>query len=108
MEEFKKYYKFPLKYDGHGYIWTSDNRMALQSFISDNDTQTIVDILNDRVKKKCNARFEDGYIVINGYKCLLVRGWGMLTGIGAYNLKIDNAAKIQDEFANWCVNKLSH
>ena len=59
-------------------------------------------------KKFKREEFEDGYIVIDGYKCLLVRGWGMLTGIGAYNLKIDYAAKIQDEFANWCVNKLSH
>ena len=37
-----------------------------------------------------------------------IRGWGMLTGIGAYNLDIETAAKIQDDFAEYCVKMLNN
>ncbi len=107
MEEFKKYYKFPLKYDGYSYIWTNNGEMAFSSLVSDEDTQKIVNILNGILDKKCNTQYNDGYIVIDGRKCLLVRGWGMLTGVGGYNLRRSKAAEIQDEFANWCVNRLN-
>ena len=107
MGEFRKYYKFPLKYDGHSYIWTNNGKMAFNSLVSDEDTQKIVNILNGILDKKCNAQCNDGYIVIDGRKCLLVRGWGMLTGIGGYHLERNKAAEIQDEFVHWCVNRLN-
>ena len=37
-----------------------------------------------------------------------IRGWGMLTGIGAYNLPAEEAAQIQDDFANYCVQMLNN
>lgn len=36
-----------------------------------------------------------------------MRGWGYLTGGGAENLPSDEAAKIQDEFAEWVVKILN-
>lgn len=38
---------------------------------------------------------------------ILIRGWGMLTGVGGYNLSADKAAEIQDVFANYCVEMLN-
>lgn len=107
MEEFRKYYKFPLMYDGYSYIWTNNRVMAFYSFVSNEDTMKLVSILNGESSQKCNAQYKDGYIVIDGHKCLLVRGWGMLTGIGGYHLERNKAAEIQDGFANWCVNRLN-
>ena len=107
MEDFKKYYQLPLKYDGHSYIWTSNGKMAFNSFVSNEDTLKLVSILNEEISQKCNAQYSNGYIVIDGRKCLLVRGWGMLTGVGGYNLERSKAAEIQDSFANWCVNRLN-
>lgn len=38
----------------------------------------------------------------------LIRGWGMLTGVGGYNLPADKAAEIQDAFAKYCVKMLNN
>lgn len=81
--------------------------MAFNSFVSNEDTLKLVSILNEEISQKCNAQYSNGYIVIDGRKCLLVRGWGMLTGVGGYNLERSKAAEIQDGFANWCVNRLN-
>lgn len=107
MKEFEKYYQLPLKYDGHSYIWTNNGKMAFNSFVSNDDTQKLVSILNGEVSQKCNAQYNNCHIVIDGRRCLLVRGWGMLTGRGGYNLDHRKAAAIQDEFANWCVDRLN-
>jgi hypothetical protein len=39
---------------------------------------------------------------------LRVRGWGMLTGIGGHNIPPIVALKIQDDFAEHCVNMLNN
>lgn len=107
MEEFKKYYKFPLFFDGHEYVWTFDNHMALQKMVDSEVASTMVDILNGKSNKHCNAEYIDGFIVVDGVKCFLVRGWGMLTSVGGYLLNVNKAAEMQDAFAMWCVNKLN-
>ena len=37
-----------------------------------------------------------------------MRGWGMLTGVGGYNLDAEYAAKIQDEFMEYCIKTLNN
>lgn len=36
-----------------------------------------------------------------------IRGWGNLTGIGGYNFDVDKASKIQDDFRDWIIYKLT-
>ena len=36
----------------------------------------------------------------------MIRGWGNLTGVGAYNLNGDYATKIQDTLAEYIIEKL--
>lgn len=38
---------------------------------------------------------------------ITIRGWGNLTGIGAHNLPAEEAANIQDTFAEFIVDKLN-
>ena len=38
-----------------------------------------------------------------GHKLILIRGWGNLTGAGAHNLSVEEAANIQDTFADFIV-----
>lgn len=38
---------------------------------------------------------------------MTIRGWGNLTGIGGHNLPAEEAANIQDTFAEFLVNKLN-
>lgn len=46
-------------------------------------------------------------ILNNGLVFITIRGWGNLTGIGANNFSEDKATKIQDDFRDWIIYKLS-
>lgn len=120
--EFKEYYKFPLK------MWefmdikvfTDDNKMAFDWLINipRDIKQKIIDCINgvniEPYKfKKLFYHKNDGvvYYRVEGkdqeMKLFRVRGWGMLTGIGGYNLPVDKATEIQDAFTNYCVEMLN-
>lgn len=117
MENFKNYYKFPLKtYDYDlAYVWTQDTKMAFcyirqiksrEEFFKDKDR--IVSIINGDIKgdyKDVRISDHDPCIIkINGENTILIRGWGMLKG--TYQLSPQVAAKIQDEFRDYIISKL--
>lgn len=125
MEKFKEYFKFPLQMDSEFEIkvFTADKRMAFDWLISmpREAKEKIVALINGekplipKVKKKWRhesgviyCRFLEGVNINKEYKVLRIRGWGMLTGIGAYNLPLEEAAIIQDSFAEYCVNMLNN
>lgn len=107
---FKEVYQLPLTVDDYmSYIWSANGVMTFDNLIDDkNVLSEILEILNGTSEKKvtCEVMYEKGYIKIAGQPILLLRGWGHLTGCGALNLPPNQAAKIQDDFANWVVNKL--
>jgi hypothetical protein len=116
MENFKKYYKFPLKADDMGvYVRTIDNEMALMFTIRLNNDiiQNIVDKLNGESDRKCipaEWHIKNGTEVwFDETKVMLIRGWGMLhgTGNGCYNLPEEEAIKIQDEFGKYVIDTLN-
>ena len=50
--------------------------------------------------------FEDR--ILNDNKSIIcIRGWGNLTGVGGYNFDSEKALKIQDDFRDWIVYKIS-
>lgn len=52
--------------------------------------------------------FLDAIEILNdGQKFICIRGWGNLTGTGGYHFLEEKAIKIQDDFKNWIVYKLS-
>ena len=119
--EFKEYYKFPLK------MWefmdikvfTDDNKMAFDWLINiPRDTkQKLIDRINgintEPYKIKKTFYQKDGIVYCRiedkgqELKLFRIRGWGMLTGVGGYNLPADKAAEIQDTFTNYCVEMLN-
>lgn len=55
-----------------------------------------------------NLMLKSAIEIFNGEKHLItIRGWGNLTGISAHNFPAEKAAKIQDDFAQWLLYKLS-
>lgn len=117
--DFSKYYKFPLKmWEGTtGKVFTDDNNMAFDWLLPyGKQYNGIKQRLLNRVNgydytpwstKKTFYKNDNGHIVCkieegenagNEVKVLLVRGWGMLTGVGGYHLPVEEASKIQDEF----------
>lgn len=124
--DFKDVYKLPLsKEEGYDKVFHSNGHMAFDFLrrykegsedvrsLSEDSKMKIVNILNgdDTQKIKHPLKHEDGYIwlSIDGewYKIMLIRGWGYLTGCGALHLPPEEAAKIQDDFADWIVETLS-
>lgn len=46
-------------------------------------------------------------ILNDGQKFICIRGWGNLTGTGGYHFSQEKAAKIQDNFRDWIIDKIS-
>ena len=118
MESFAKYYEMPLRVDDYCpyYIWTKDNEMAFNYLdeykIDNNDLNEIIEIvnaINGYGPGYFNASInkEDPTIIqINGIDKIRIRGWGNLTAQGSHNLNIDDAIKVQNDFAKWIVEQL--
>lgn len=126
MDNFKNYFKFPL----HMWenftlkVFTAENKMAFD-WLSNFSLETknkIIAIINGESKTKIanKSKFyhkNDGIVyckILEGekegseYKMFRMRGWGMLTGVGGYNLDAEYAAKIQDEFMEYCIKMLNN
>jgi hypothetical protein len=125
MEDFKNYFKFPLKMWEHMEIkvFTADNKMAFDWLVNipRKTKESLIERINGfntepyKIPKK--YWYEDGIVhcrILEGdnagkeYKLFRIRGWGMLTGVGGYNLTGDVAATIQDTFAEYCVKMLNN
>lgn len=126
--DFSKYYKFPLKmWKGTtGKVFTDDNNMAFDWLLPYGEKyngikQRLLDRINGydytpwSVKKTFYennnghivCRVEEGENTGNEIKVLLVRGWGMLTGVGGYNLDPIVASQIQDDFTKFILKQLN-
>ena len=118
MKTFKDYYKFPLvTYDFDiSYIWTQDNEMAfnyLYRKCNDEEFQIrdhLVSIINgDKQGTFDNveiSKHDPTVIVIDEVPSIMIRGWGMLTSPNSFNLSHKEAARVQDEFRDYIINKL--
>lgn len=126
--DFSKYYKFPLKmWEGTtGKVFTDDNNMAFDwklphSEVYDDVKQRLLDRINGYdytpwAVKKVFYVSENGYIMCKlvagdnvgkEIKVLQIRGWGMLTGVGGYNLDPSVASQIQDDFTEFILKQLN-
>ncbi len=120
------YYKFPLKLDDCNKVWTVENKMAFDfpvrgldskndcHFISEDSHQKVVNILNggdQKINVDLKLSYNESIIFaeIDGSKkqFISIRGWGALTGTGGLHLDGDIAAKMQDEFAEFIIEKIN-
>ena len=125
MENFKKYFKFPLKGYDHdlNYIWTNDIEMALNYLDDDlkidtdsefkravKDRDDLIKMINGDIPGKYKNveidKHDPGIIVIEGVPRLMIRGWGMLTSPNHFNLSNNQAADIQDQFRDYIINQI--
>lgn len=111
---FKDVYKLPLIADVNGcFIWTDNSVMAFTRLFEDNYdfAKYLVGRINGTIEADDNLRpfrVVGGVIQDStGKNLLLVRGWGHLVGLGALHLPEEEAARIQDEFLEYCVNQLN-
>ncbi len=104
-------YRPPFRADGP-MIYSSNGVLALMAeniaYYPEQMMKRTVEILNGESESMgCpDVGCDNGEIYVNGDPFLMVRGWGHLTGVGALNLPVEEAAVIQDEFAVWVVEKI--
>lgn len=110
--DFRDVYRFPLKVgEPYVYVRTANRYVAFNNLIGDKESNLaylsdLIAAINGEKPGVYNASIERGRIVVDGKRVLLARGWGMLIGRGALNLPPDVAARIQDEFIEYCVRQL--
>lgn len=118
-------YKLPLHLDDYcQYAWGVDGNMALSAFnlvydehgdLATGEEQRIahmIDIINGECPTDYEAKWTTGdddttEIYYDGKFQFLVRGWGHLTGCGELNLPEDLAAKMQDGFIAYILDRLN-
>lgn len=113
---FKDAYKPPFKVwmeDLPIYVQTSEGVTAFTIMNPDriDDIRRIVSLINEEEGaipfEHCGGNRERHIIATDDLTpVLLLRGWGHLTGGGAMNLPFERAAKIQDEFYDFCLRKI--
>ena len=105
------------------YAWDADGNTALNFYSLMYDEtgdftpsekeriNHIIDIINGKCPTDYEAKWTVGNdvteIYYKGKFQFLVRGWGRLTGCGGLNLPKDLAAKMQDGFIAYVLDKLN-
>jgi hypothetical protein len=113
MKTYKDVYHFPLHNSEIGWVRDAKSQFVFQfeDYVHNNILlqNNIVDTINGNYKPKKQHHFvhEDGLITEDGNEFILIRGWGNLTGTGGHNLSPEEAANIQDTFAEFIVKQLN-
>jgi len=108
--EFEKAFSTPFRSDRIGsWVYDSKDNFIFQ-FITPNQQRKleIMKSINSDYKSDMfgSITHEKGVIKSDNDDIILIRGWGYLTGTGGLNLPDIEAIKIQDDLANYLVEKL--
>lgn len=126
MKTYKDIYVFPLHktkyssqvYDAKGnFVFQFEPKFVNGEYLDgwEDFESEVIDCLNGSLSMNYDGVFilKDGEIFAqktdnkNVVHIITIRGWGNLTGIGAHHLHEDEAANIQDTFAEFIINKLN-
>ncbi len=107
---FKDLYQFPFHQAKFGkWVYDLNNNFIFQfEKVAEETREKFIKIMNDEITEynRQDVTSKDGEIFIDGKHFITIRGWGNLTGCGAYNLEGDYAGKIQDTLLEYIVDKL--
>lgn len=111
MRTFEKAFTLPFQEDWGRFTDKNDEfgfQLADYGF-PDEKIEKLLRIINGEIEPDVDKVWthEEGYIVCEGVKVLLIRGWGYLTGIGGLNLPPEKAAVIQDDLADYICTRLN-
>lgn len=110
MRTYKDVYQFPLHCDDIGWVRDAKYQFVFQfEFFGELLWHNILCIINGTEKPTKGKVFTHKGGVISDGKCnyIRIRGWGNLTGIGGHNMSTEEAANVQDTFAEFIVEMLN-
>lgn len=111
--DWRMVWKLPLVADRMGYAYDSEGVMALTAEgYEDEDMKMIADVVaavnGEKEFENKGGWTADGCDIFhNNQPKFCVRGWGELTSPGCCNLSNEEAAKTQDGFINFILEKLN-
>lgn len=96
-------FQFENKYDSNGNLIDGLKDLQEQVIFSLNS------LYNEPIEGlKLSIDANDECMILNNdIPFIMIRGWGNLTGIGGYNFDLEKASKIQDDFRDWIIYKLT-
>lgn len=107
--DFKEVWKAPFHSNGL-YIYSSNSVMTATNFSGEKGEEVLSNIckaLNgEEIDKYENVNVDGCELTINGV-FIVIRGWGHLIGVGGLHLHPDEAAKVQDKFIKYIIDKIS-
>lgn len=120
MKTWEDVYKLPLRKDIHSdWVYDANDNFVFQFEYEETNAASYrkilgeqiltLDVINGKIHEKVDAtfRYDNGTILMFGIPFITMRGWGNLTGSGAMRLSSDEAANIQDTFAEFIIKQLS-
>ena len=134
MKDWKEIYALPLELDKHAdfMVWGDNKNINALDFdynfwddVNNMDYKTslkiknqIIDKINGNdnivIEEIYNFSYDDGVISAyfakdqQKYEVFTIRGWGHLTSPGGLHLTGNEAAKIQDDFGAYILERLNH
>ena len=115
--DWKEVYKLPFKYDDYNYVWADNGTMTLTfdiDYCEEDKRDVILKVVNKlngdssiKFKNKFELKDDIEFYYDNEF-VFTIRGWGHLTSPGGRNLSMDEAANIQDDFAQWILKTLNN
>lgn len=107
---FEKAFKMPFKQEKYGsWVNDSDYNFCFQFELDDKEIRSeVMAALNTTYKPTMftDIYHENGLIRYKNKELILIRGWGYLTGVGGLNLPDEEAAAIQDDLADYIIERL--
>jgi hypothetical protein len=122
MKKFNDVYLFPLRFDESAdIVWTANNGRAMDFPIFGSDDELMLhSAMYQKIVNKLNGKQTDlpaltliwdgneANILCEGKIFCTIRGWGYLTGTGGgLALPVDEAVRLQNEFAQFIIQTLS-
>lgn len=112
FKEWNEVFKLPLHQDIISWVSDANGNMLFQFIITGEELrQKVLDTINgdyNVTKKTSKYIYKDGFIQTEqGVKLILMRGWGLLIGSGGFGLDANEAAYIQNGFAEYIVSRLN-
>jgi hypothetical protein len=114
----REVYQLPLFYYGDNNVWSNNGTAALTFFDKDcdyNDMNNFINKIVNKLNGDSSIKFDKTFTIrnnihihYNGIFSFSIIGWGKLIGECGYNISLDEASEIQENFANWILNTLNN
>lgn len=111
--DWRKVYQLPFISDGT-YVWADNETMTFTFDFDFAEKSNFVDNIVKKLNGDSNIKFDKKFTLRNYIDfdygeeyAFCIRGWGVLTCNGGFNLSQNEAENVQNDFAKWVLETLN-